>query len=67
MKGKFIQQFVLIVCMLGVAVPAWSSELTVYSARKEHLVKPLFDAYTKQTGVQIKYLTDKKRRPFALL
>ncbi len=34
-------------------------ELVVYTARKEHLVKPLFDAYTKKTGVEINYITDK--------
>jgi iron(III) transport system substrate-binding protein len=33
--------------------------VVVYTARKEHLVKPLFDAYTKKTGVKIDYITDK--------
>ena len=33
--------------------------LTVYSARKEHLIKPLFEAYTAKTGVEIQYITDK--------
>ena len=33
-------------------------EVVVYSARKEHLIKPLFDAYTEQTGVKITYITD---------
>lgn len=33
--------------------------LTVYSARKEHLIKPLFDMYTEKTGVQVQYITDK--------
>lgn len=33
--------------------------VTVYSARKEHLIKPLFDAFTKDTGVKVKYLTGK--------
>ena len=36
-----------------------ADELVVYTARKEHLVKPLFDAYTAKTGVRIKYITDK--------
>lgn len=34
-------------------------EILVYSARKEHLIKPLFDAYTEKTGTQIRYITDK--------
>ena len=38
---------------------AFSQELVVYSARKAHLIKPLFDAYEKKTGVTIKYITGK--------
>ena len=34
-------------------------ELVVYTARNEQLVKPLFDRYTRETGVKITYLTDK--------
>lgn len=33
--------------------------LVVYSSRKEHLVKPLFDQYTALTGQPIQYSTDK--------
>ena len=32
----------------------------MYSARNEQLIKPLFDAYTRDTGVQIKFITDKE-------
>jgi len=32
--------------------------VVVYSARKEHLIKPLFDRYTDETGVSISYITD---------
>ena len=39
------------------ASAAWSNEVVVYSARKEHLIRPLFDAYTQKTGVKIKYIT----------
>ena len=38
---------------------AFAREVVVYSARKEHLIKPIFDLYTKKTGVKIKYLTGK--------
>ena len=31
----------------------------VYSSRNEHLIKPLFDRYTAETGVKVTYLTDK--------
>ena len=36
-----------------------AEEVVVYSARKEHLIKPLFDRYTEETGVSISYITDK--------
>lgn len=40
------------------AVQAASDEsVTVYSSRKEHLIKPLFQAFTQDTGVKVKYLT----------
>ncbi len=38
---------------------AFSQELIIYSARKEHLIQPLFEAYTKETGTKIKYITGK--------
>lgn len=44
--------------MLGQAVQA--EEVVVYSARNEQLIKPLFDAYTRETGVQVKFITDKE-------
>ena len=34
-----------------------ASELVVYSARNEQLIKPVFDAYTRETGVQVKFTT----------
>lgn len=39
---------------------AQAETVTVYSARNEQLIKPLFDAYTKETGVEVKLLTDKE-------
>ena len=38
---------------------AADDELVVYSSRNEELIKPLFDLYTKKTGVKIRYITDK--------
>jgi iron(III) transport system substrate-binding protein len=34
-----------------------ADEVVVYSARNEQLIKPLFDAYTKETGVTINFIT----------
>jgi iron(III) transport system substrate-binding protein len=33
-------------------------ELLVYSSRKEHLIKPMFDRFTEKTGIQVRYVTD---------
>jgi len=49
----------LIVAATTPATALAADEVVVYSARKEHLVKPLFDAYTQKTGVKVKYITDK--------
>lgn len=34
-----------------------SKEVVVYSARAEHLIKPLFDEFTQQTGISVKFQT----------
>lgn len=41
------------------AKPEPKARLVVYSSRKEHLIQPLFERYTKETGVKIDYITDK--------
>ncbi|MBI3285318.1 MAG: extracellular solute-binding protein [Burkholderiales bacterium] len=50
----------LFAAFAALAANAWSEEVVVYSARNEQLIKPLFDAYTRQTGVQVKFVTDKE-------
>lgn len=48
--------------LLPLALPPVQAadELVVYSARNEQLIKPLFDAYTAETGVKIKFITGKE-------
>lgn len=36
-----------------------AQEVVVYSSRKEHLIKPVFDAFTAETGIKVSYLTGK--------
>lgn len=48
------------VVALGFTSTAAADEVVVYSARIEQLIKPMFDAYTKQTGTTIKFVTDKE-------
>ncbi len=46
--------------LAAAALPALAEQVVVYSARNEQLIKPLFDAYTRDTGVEIKFITDKE-------
>lgn len=32
--------------------------ITVYSERKEHLIKPMFERFTNKTGIVVRYITD---------
>ncbi len=50
----------LLIGVLGACAddPVDESVITVYTARNEHLIKPLFDRYTEETGVNIRYITD---------
>lgn len=53
---------IFLVCLF-VSVPgqAYAKEqVVVYSARIEQLIKPMFDAFTEQTDIQVKYTTDKE-------
>src|SRR3569832_1494134 len=52
--------FVIFPIVLFAALPSFAEEVVVYSARNEQLIKPLFDAYTKETGVKVKFITDKE-------
>ncbi|MCK5515875.1 MAG: extracellular solute-binding protein [Desulfobulbaceae bacterium] len=57
MLSQIIALILLVLVSFPVYVSAVSEEIVIYSARKEHLIKPLFDQYTKKTGVKIKYIT----------
>ncbi len=42
------------------ALTAYAAEsLNVYSARKEALIKPILDDFTKETGITVKLITGK--------
>ena len=54
---KYLKMAMILVALFS--TPAFCQELVVYSARKAHLIKPVVDTYTQETGVKIKYLTGK--------
>jgi len=50
-------------CLLSslLAPPVWASgEVNIYSARKEDLIKPLLDDFSKQTGITVNLVTGKE-------
>ncbi len=59
MNRLCVSIFLLLILTVLPISQVLADELIVYSARKEHLIKPLFDVYTKETGVKISYVTDK--------
>ncbi len=59
-RASLIATLLVLFTILPQLVTAKENEIVVYSARKEHLIKPLFDAYSQKTGIKIKYITGKE-------
>lgn len=59
MKFRITKYLLLTVITMLYILPAQAEEIVIYSARKDHLIRPLFDSYTQKTGVKIKYITGK--------
>lgn len=64
--------------VLGIALIFWGpatlaaeprelGEVVVYSARIERLIKPMFDAFTRKTGIPVKYFTASEAELFERL
>ena len=54
--------------LLALPLAAFSaSEVNLYSARKENLIKPLLDRFTEQTGIKVNLVTGKADALFASL
>lgn len=57
--GKFFARLAAVpLVLMGLAAQA-VEPVTVYSSRNEHLIKPLFEQFTAETGVPVRYITDK--------
>lgn len=49
----------LLLCVFLSSCSQKTDELVLYSARKEHFIQPIIQAFTKDTGIEVVVLTDK--------
>jgi iron(III) transport system substrate-binding protein len=58
----FKRYLIAMLCTVSVLATGAShaEEVVVYSARIEQLIKPMFDAFTKESGIRVKFVTDKE-------
>ena len=56
---KIFNILILIILSLFFCIKAWSTEVNLYSARKEHLIKPLINLFEKETGIKVNLVTAK--------
>jgi len=57
-KFPVISASLLITLFVFLAGPVHAEQVVVYSARIEQLIKPMFDKFTQQTGIKVRYTTD---------
>ena len=56
--GRFLG--VIFICFASFSANfSYAEQVVVYSARIEKLIKPMFDSFTKETGISVKFVTDK--------
>jgi iron(III) transport system substrate-binding protein len=46
-----------ILCIAALATPAFANEVNVYSYREQKLIQPLFEAFTKDTGIKVNVIS----------
>ncbi|MEH6455532.1 MAG: Fe(3+) ABC transporter substrate-binding protein [Cocleimonas sp.] len=57
---KILGLATLIACTLATPITSFAAEeVNLYSARKEKLIKPLLDTFTKETGISVNLVTAK--------
>lgn len=57
MSGRVAIVALILLSMFFTVVEAMAEEITVYTARRIELLKPVLTAYTRETGVKVRYIT----------
>lgn len=52
--------FAMIMCFAGNAFAKQQPEVNLYSAQKEHLIRPILDVFEKETGIKVNMVTGDK-------
>ncbi len=55
---RMIPGFMLAAALFVVAESQAATTLVVYSERREPLIQPIFERYTRETGIEVRWLTD---------
>ena len=53
-----MHRFLIALAVLLAVPPVSADTVTVYSSRNEHLIEPVFRAYTEATGTEVRFITD---------
>lgn len=56
---KNINLFMIAIVSIFCIGKCWAEEVNLYSARKEHLIKPLIELFEKDTGIKVNLVTAK--------
>ena len=57
--GHFLRVMFICITLFGTNF-SYAERVVVYSARIEKLIKPMFDIFTKDTGIPVRFVTDKE-------
>lgn len=55
-----MKHLIIISLSIIVGLPVFAEELVIFSSRKEFLLEPLVEAFQKETGIRVKYITGKE-------
>lgn len=58
-SNRFFTLFSILICLFIFSSSLFASEVNIYSARKEALIKPIVDKFSMKTGIKVNLITGK--------